>query len=236
MCILSRHAEWLRAAIAVNVVGFVPSKLNSRRLPQKNVLSLGGTPLINHVLRTLTGVEMVDDVVVYASDDVVMGYIEDDLIGPVRFVSRPPELDRDDAKVQDFVGGFLRDVDAEIVVLLHATSPFITTSTVEQCLAPVLDGTADSAFAALRIQRFAWFEGRPLNYSPSAPTPRTQDLVPVVIEQSGLYVFTRELFETTQRRLGTSARAVFVDDFEGHDIDTKEEFDFAKLIHSHRSD
>lgn len=212
----------------MKVVGFVPSKLNSQRLPRKNIRELGGMPLINYVLRTLSAVSEIDDIVVYASDDAVMAAVEDP--GSCRYVQRPIELDGDDATVQDFVGWFLRDVECDVVVLLHATSPFLSVETVSECTRAVVSGRHESAFAAEEIRRFAWFGGKPLNYRLDRPTPRTQDLAPVVVEQSGLYVFTRELFERTGRRIAENPFIKVVDATEGHDIDTPEEFALAELI------
>jgi len=211
----------------MNVVGFVPCKLNSERLPRKNILPLGGRPLINYALATLAA-SAVDDTVIYSSSDEIMASVEPGV--PCRHLLRPAELDSDDARVQDFVGGFLRDVDADVVVLLHITSPFFRPHTVDACIEAVRSGRCDSAFAAIEARRFAWFDGQPLNYDPDQPTPRTQDLTPVLFEQSGLYVFTRELFERTGSRIGDEPHIEIVDEFEGHDIDTALEFEIAEAM------
>jgi CMP-N-acetylneuraminic acid synthetase len=157
-----------------------------------------------------------------------MAYVETDI--PCRWVQRPAWLDTDEAKVQDFVGGFLNDVDGDVIVLLHITSPFISAATVNTCIDAVTSGAHESAFAALEMRRFAWFEGHPLNYRLDQPTPRTQDLEPVLVEQSGLYVFTRELFERTKRRIADRPYIHVVDAFEGHDIDTEDEFVLAEQL------
>lgn len=211
----------------MKVVGFVPCKLNSERLPRKNVRPLAGRPLVNYVLETLAAT-MVDETVVYASSAEVTDFIEAGT--PYRYVERPQQLDSDDAMVQDFVAGFLGAVDADVIVLLHITSPFITSRTVDRCIETVVSGNNDSAFAAVQSQRFAWFGGAPLNYRLDEPTPRTQDLEPVIFEQSGLYVFTRELFERTRRRIGSNPHVEIVDEFEGHDIDTAVEFEMAESL------
>ena len=184
--------------------------------------------MVNHVLRTLAEVATLDESVVYASSDDIMSYVE---VEPApRFVQRPEWLDGDDAKVQDFVGGFLAQVDCDVVALLHITSPFISTSSVEACVDAVVSGGHSSAFAAIELRKFCWFEGKPLNYAIDRPTPRTQDLEPVIVEQSGLYVFTRELFEATGSRIGPDPYIHIVDTIEGHDIDTPEEFEMAEMI------
>ena len=216
-----------------SVVGFVPSKLNSQRLPRKNVLPLAGRPLVNWVLETLNTAK-VDESVIYAADDEITRHIEPDI--NYRFVQRPAWLDTDEAKVQDFVGSFLDDVEGDVVVLLHITSPFITSATVDACVDAVVSGEHESAFAALEMQRFAWFRGEPLNYRLDLPTPRTQDLDPVLVEQSGLYVFTRDLFRRSGRRIADLPYIHPIDPMEGHDIDTAEEFELAEMIASLRSD
>lgn len=211
----------------MNVVGFVPSKLHSQRLPRKNVRPLGGVPLINYALDTLARAAGVEDVIVYASDDEVMRHV---VVDGCRLVRRPVELDRDSATVQDFVNGFIADVDPDVIVLLHATSPFIRAETVERCVADVVGGRHRSAFAALEVRRFAWFAGAPLNYRLDQPTPRTQDLAPVLVEQSGCYVFTRALFDATQRRIDNDPSVRVIDELEGHDIDTPIEFAVAEAL------
>lgn len=211
----------------MKVVAFVPSKLNSQRLLRKNVKPLGGRPLVNYVLATLAR-SRVDESIVYASSDEIIPFIEPAL--PFRYVPRPGWLDEDRAKVQDFVGAFLADVPCDVVVLLHITSPFISAATVDACIEAVTSGRHESSFAALEFRRFAWFRGEPLNYALDQPTPRTQDLEPVLVEQSGLYVFTRELFERTGRRIADDPYIHIVDQFEGHDIDTAEEFAIAEAM------
>lgn len=211
----------------MRVVGLVPSKLNSERLPRKNVLPLGGRPLVNYALATLAACGL-DEVVLYSSDREVEDYIEEGLL--YRFVQRPAFLDSDQATVQDFIGGFLHDVPCDLVVLLHITSPFVTPSTVTACLSAVKSGRHESAFVALEMQRFAWFQGRPLNYRLDEPTPKTQDLESVLIEQSGCYVFTRSLFERTGRRICDHPYIHSVDAIEGHDIDTAHELMVAEAL------
>lgn len=216
--------------MTARVVAFVPSKLNSQRLVRKNVRPLAGRPLVNWVLTTLADCA-VSEAVLYASTEEIVPYVDSSL--PFRFVQRPEWLDGDDATVQDFVGEFLRQVPGDVFVLLHITSPFISPTTVDTCIDEVVSGRHDSAFAALEIRRFAWFRGSPLNYALDRPVPRTQDLDPVLVEQSGLYVFTRELFESTGRRVGANPYVQVVDPIEGHDIDTAEELEVAEVLAAH---
>lgn len=215
------------------VVGFVPCKLNSERVPGKNVRLLGGSPLVNHILRALAAVPDIGGTFVYSSSDEIERHIEPGV--PHTWLRRPAWLDGDEAKVQDFVGEFLKAVEADVYVLAHITSPFLEPGTISECVRAVTEGGHDSAFVALEERRFAWFGGLPLNYDLASPVPRTQDLEPVLFEQSGLYVFRREVFTGGARRIGESAFVRVVDRFEGHDIDEEVDFTLAEMIWESRA-
>ncbi|OGC11380.1 hypothetical protein A3K48_02550 [candidate division WOR-1 bacterium RIFOXYA12_FULL_52_29] len=212
----------------MKIVAFVPSRLNSERVPSKNVKLLGGVPLINYSLRALNKVKALNDLVLFASEPSITKHIEADL--KYTFLERPKSLDTQTATIQDIIGEFLKLSDADIIVLLHITSPFLKPATIAECIDKVVSGEHDSAFTAYAFKKFAWFRGKPLNYSLDLPTPRTQDIDPVVIEQSSLYVFRRDLFQSRHRRIGDKPYIKNIDHFEGHDIDTPEDFEIAELM------
>ena len=212
----------------MRIVGFVPSKLNSQRVPGKNIRNLAGVPLVNYVLRTLNEVKSIDETIIFASEPSITEYLQKGLC--YKFLKRPEYLDTQEAKVQDFISEFLKVEPADIITLLHITSPFIKAETISDCIQQVASGKFDSAFAAVTLNKFCWFKGQPLNYSLEQPTPRTQDLEPVLVEQSGLYVFRRELFERSGQRISAKPYIRNVDEIEGHDIDTPEDFELAEMI------
>lgn len=91
----------------------------------------------------------------------------------------------------------------------------------------------DSAFSAERIQTFAWYGGRPLNYSLDN-IPRTQTIEPVYIETSAFFIFPRELWCSRHRRIGDRPWMAVVDRIEGLDIDYPEDFAMAEIIAASR--
>ncbi|MFH1283595.1 MAG: acylneuraminate cytidylyltransferase family protein [bacterium] len=212
----------------MRIVGFVPSKLNSERLPLKNIKLLGGSPLVNYCIKALNSVSSINETIIFASEPSICSHIEDGL--KYKYVERPVRLDTQEATVQDFVNEFLKRDNADIIVLLHITAPFIKPETVAECVEKVSSGKYSSAFAAIEIKKFAWYNDKPLNYSLDKPIPRTQDILPIVVEQSGLYVFTRDLFLKKNQRVDSNSYIKIVDDFEGHDIDTLDDFSIAELM------
>ena len=72
----------------------------------------------------------------------------------------------------------------------------------KECICAVRDKDYDSAFCAVKIQDFLWKDGEALNFD-AANLPRSQDLEPIYRETSGVYVFTKEIFEKYHRRIGS---------------------------------
>ena len=210
----------------MKIVGLIPSKLNSERVPSKNIKELDGVPLVNYVVRTLNKVSCLEQTIIYASEPRICDYIEDDL--NYIFLKRPNYLDTQQANIQDILIEFVKQIKADIIVLLHITSPFIKVETVIECIGKVSSGDYDSAFAAVSLEKFCWFQGRPLNYQLNGRIPRTQDADPVIVE-SCLYVFRQDFFEKTGQRNSDKPYIVNIDHFQGQDIDTQKDFEFAEL-------
>ena len=214
----------------MKTVAFVPLRLNSQRVAGKNLRLLGGEPLMCHILRTLAGIGEIDEVYAYCSDERICEYLPQD----VRFLRRSPDLDRDTTLGREIYDSFTADVEADLYVLAHATSPFIRAETVADALRHVRSGEYDSAFSAEKIQTFAWFEGRPLNYALD-DIPRTQTIEPVYIETSAFFIFPRTLWCGRGRRIGEKPYMAVVDRIEGLDSDYPEDFAMAEIIAASRN-
>lgn len=119
--------------------------------------------------------------------------------------------------------------DADVYVYAHATAPFITMETMCQCIEAVKSGKYDSAFCALKLQDYLWRGGEPLNFD-AANLPRTQDLEPIYQETSGVYVFTKGVFEKYHRRIGVRPFIKEVSLKEAVDIDNPEDFLLAEAL------
>ncbi len=209
----------------MKVVALVPIKLNSQRLPHKNSLPIAGHPLCWHICNTLVKVEGIDEVYVYCSDSEVKKYIP----AEVKFLKRPSWLDGDSVKGFDIYREFIKNVDADIYVLAHTTSPFISVESCQKALDSIIDGSYDSAFSAKRIQTFAWYNGKPINYDLN-DVPRTQDMEPIWVETSAFFMFKKDVFTIHNRRIGFHAYIQEVSDIEAVDIDEKKDYEMACML------
>lgn len=203
----------------------MPIKLNNERLPSKNTMILGGKPLLQHQLLATQQTNLADDIYVYCSDEAVCPYLPKG----IQFLKRPAELDLPTSNFTQIFTTFSNAVPADIYVYIHATAPFITSETITECIQAVRSGEYDSAFCAVKIQDFLWKDGEPLNFD-ATNVPRSQDLAPIFRETSGVYAFTRDVFESCHRRIGHKPYIKEVSFKEAVDINNPEDFRLAEAM------
>ena len=209
----------------MKIVAFVPIRLNSKRVVGKNLKMLGKKPLMHYILETLTKVPLIDEIYVYCSDETITEHLPEG----IKFLKRNPLLDRDETLGEEIYDAFVKDVDADVYLLGHTTSPFIKAETIENALQKVLSGEHDSAFSAQKVQTFTWFNGKPLNYN-LKNIPRTQEIEPIYVETSSFYIFRREVWTQEHQRVGATPYMALIDQIEGIDIDYPEDFEFAEKV------
>lgn len=207
------------------IIGIMPIKLNNERLPGKNIKLLDGKPLIHYGLTALLESGKLDVIYVFCSDDAIREY----LLEGVNFMKRPDFLDLPASNFTQIFDEFRKRADADIYVYAHATAPFISADTVNECIDAVAYGGYDSAFTATKIQDFLWQDGEPLNFQKDN-LPRSQDLKPIYRETSGIYVFKKEVFLGCHARIGENPFIKEVGWKEAVDINTAQDFEMAEMI------
>lgn len=209
----------------MKIIAIMPIKLKNERCPGKNTRLLDNKPLLQYELNSLKLTGLCDSINVYCSDEKVIPFLPLD----VNFIKRPDYLDLPTSNFTQIFDCFIETIDADIYVYAHATAPFITVETMRQCIEAVKSGAYDSAFCALKLQDYLWQDGEPLNFDASN-LPRTQDLKPIYQETSGVYVFTKAVYQKYRRRIGKNPFIKEVSFKEAVDIDNPEDFELAEAI------
>lgn len=209
----------------MKTTAIIPIKMNNERLPGKNTKLLGNKPLIHYVQESLLASEGIDGIYTYCSNPEITEY----LLNGVRFLKRDESLDLPTSNFTQIFSSFMADVDSDIYVYAHATAPFITVQTINECVAAVSSGQHDSAFCAAKIQDYLWQDNKPLNFD-ACNLPRSQDIKPIYRETSGVYVFTKEVFQKYKRRIGENPYIKEVSFKESVDINNPEDFVLAEIM------
>lgn len=210
----------------MKVVALVPIKMNNERTPGKNTKKFDdGTPLIQFILRTLLKTEEINEIYVYCSREEIQDY----MLSGVKFLKRDSKYDTAQANVNDMFYAFSQEVPADIYVLAHATAPFLQASSIDEGIRAVKSGKYDSAIAVKKMQEFIWKDGHPFNYDPGE-IPRTQDLEPLFVETTGLYIYNRGVIQEKRSRIGELPYMLEVSPIEATDINNLIDFEIANAI------
>jgi len=216
-------------------VAIIPARGGSKGVPRKNVLRVGGIPLVARAVRAARQTPEVDRVVVSTDDGEIAGIAEE---SGAEVVWRPAALADDTATSEDAVLHALdelteRGLSVDLVAFLQATSPFIPSGALSDAIGRVRSGAADSVFAARESYEFAWAddggEARAVGHDRDH-RPRRQDRDPLFVETGAFYVFRAAGFRVSRHRFfGRTAIARVPAPF-AIEIDTADELDVARAL------
>ena len=215
-------------------VALLPMKANSQRVKGKNFRDLQGKPLFQWILDSLLAVDEIERVVINTDARDVLA--ENGLVEGGRIVirDRKPELCGDKVSMNLILEDDIRSVPASTYLMTHTTNPLLSSQTIRQALdayrSGLASGKADSLFAVNTFQtRFYRADGSAVNHDPDNLI-QTQDLEPWFEENSNLYLFSRESFESTRARIGKRPILFPTPKIESVDIDTPEDWEIASRL------
>jgi CMP-N,N'-diacetyllegionaminic acid synthase len=140
----------------MGVLGIVPARGGSKRIPHKNLVLLGGKPLVAWAIETAQQVSCLDRVVVSSDDQEVLaiagGY---DQRLPLE---RPAELASDEAPAVAYVRHALSTLELagaprfDVIVILQPSSPLTAARDVEDTVALLVRSGADTAVTVMEVE------------------------------------------------------------------------------------
>ena len=138
---------------------------------------------------------------------------------------RPEQLRAGDIPMNDVLLNTTSQLEADWFLQTHATNPLLKAASISRAIGALLDSPDhDSLFSVTRLQTRLWDANtRPINHDPDVLL-RTQDLPPIVEENSCIYIFRRDTLVRRGNRIGERPLMFEIDRMEAVDID--EEFDF----------
>ena len=146
-------------------------------------------------------------------------------------LERKPELAQNTANGNDLlVYHYNLCPEYDYYFQLFATAPYLQPETIQECVNRLTASEVyDSVFTATKNHGFYWLNGTPINYRPGI-LPRSQDMLPVVEESTGLYGIKKESLEKYRCRIGRKPYIYSVSKFEAVDINTEEDLKIAEYV------
>jgi CMP-N,N'-diacetyllegionaminic acid synthase len=140
----------------MSIIGIIPARKGSKRVPGKNTKLLAGKPLIEYAIDACAGSKLLDSIIVSSNDEAI-----EKIVGQypeIKFDKRPEELSTDTSPAIDCVHhilkNFFSDALPEIVVIVQATTPFVTSDDIDATIGMLKnDPTADTAVSVVKVEQ-----------------------------------------------------------------------------------
>lgn len=214
-------------------ITIIPARGGSKRFPGKNTHILNGKPLICHSIEYSLQNARVSGTYVSTDAEDIKSISR---VAGAEIIDRPDELAGDYATsasvMQHAVKSLIeKGVDFDYVILLQATNPLRPKGILDKAFSIIEKTGATSLFTVTKSEKKLGkiIDGKftPWNYTFGM---RSQDMEPLYYENGLLYITSKELLLEGIIE-GKDAYPLVVDHPYGEvDIDTKEDFEYAKFI------
>lgn len=211
----------------MKIVAFIPFWENYEN-NEYRIKKIAGRYLLSYTLEKLNRMSGLDHIYVYSSNENVKNYIESEI--SYEYLKRPAHLDSSDVSIEQIISEFLKSTDADIILMVHPTSPLLKIKSIQSCLNSVVMEGYDSAFTAVKYQKLAWYHAAPINYDLHRDIPKFKDVDPVYVEQSSLYVFKKHSFNENRHRVSGKIKINEIDQIEGLEVRNAMDFELMELI------
>lgn len=166
----------------MKILGIIPARGGSKRLPKKNLADLGGKPLVRHILDTAIESKVFDYLWVSSEDE------EIGAVAAEYWWKRPSELAKDNSSTLECVLDVLSGHKVDIVVTMQCTSPFTTVDDIKNSLALLIRNNADSVISTTEAPSDLAFQVRWANRLESVPD--------IVVPNGALYIATNDILQS----------------------------------------
>ena len=231
---VDRSTESLSVSELTNLVALVPMRHDSERVPEKNFRSFHGRPLFHHILMALSDVSRIATIVVDTDSDVIRRSCASDF-PQVVCTERPQWLRDGRTPMTRVLQHGAERFPSPWYLQTHSTNPLLSPASIEAGIER-LEASLERHDSLVSVNhhqaRFFRSDGEPINHDPFV-LERTQDLPPILEENSCLYVFRRDQIRSG-RRFGRTPLFYPLPRLEALDIDTEEDFSLAELAYRFR--
>jgi YrbI family 3-deoxy-D-manno-octulosonate 8-phosphate phosphatase len=206
-------------------IAIIPARGGSRGIPHKNLMPVGGTPLVARTA-TIALRSGVFTLVVVTTDDHEIARVADQAGAAV--VMRPPDLAQDTSPTEPAMAHALRateesaDTRYDFVWLLQCTSPLLNERDVVDARDLLESGTCDAVVGVNEAHPFMWVGDGDWLVAPTydlAARPRRQDLGPTYHENGALFAVSREHWDRREIRVAGRVAPLVMPAWRSIDVD-----------------
>ena len=108
----------------MKIIGMIPARLGSKRVPRKNLRLINGRPLISYNIQSAVKSGIFDEVYVNSESEILLEIAQE---YGAKSYKRSSKLAGDGINNDDFAQDFINNIPGDILVQILPTSPLIKT-------------------------------------------------------------------------------------------------------------
>ncbi len=226
----------------MEILGFIPARGGSERLPGKNIRPLNGKPLVAYTIDAALGSDVTRVVVSTDSEGIAM--VSREFGADVPFL-RPKHLATSSAVIEDAIFDMLdglkrsEDYSPDVIVLLQPTSPLRSSEHINEAIQLLVSEKAESVVSVSEPMEHPacmarWDDDGRIRFALG------DDLVPGEVQHQdfpeyffingAIYCFTSDSLELYRSRFSRAPIRYVMDRIHSIDVDTTDEFKIAEAI------
>jgi len=219
------------------MICIIPARGGSKRIPGKNIKDFLGKPLIAYSIESALNSKVFNEVIV-STDDEAIANVAREFGASVPFF-RDAKLSDDYATSTDVIKDVIRRVNSSFsdVCCLYATAPLITAEILKEAAGKFKKQECKFLFSATTfdfpIQRAIKLDKdyRVSMFYPQFEKTRSQDLEPAFHDAGAFYFGKKEAWLECSALFASHSKAYLLPKNLVCDIDTIEDFEFAKKLY-----
>jgi CMP-N-acetylneuraminic acid synthetase len=217
----------------MKTIAIIPARGGSKRLLDKNILLLGGIPLIAHSILYAQKNKYIIDEIYVSTDDEAIKKISQEYGANV--IDRPADLSGDLEPTVSALQHVIESISISLedlnIVLLQPTNPLRPENLLIEAFERYQDNNCESLFTVTRnhqkLGKISNHCFEPYNYTIGQ---RSQDLDPLYFENGLLYIIKAESIKEGRIISDNSTPYEVNHIFANVDIDTQEDLDYANFL------
>ncbi len=221
------------------VVGLIPARAGSQRLPDKNILKLAGKPLIAWTVEAAIKSKYIDEVIVSTDSDIIKNIAIN--YGAKAPFTRPKRLSHNTASTDDVLLHAISELallDSDIIVLLQPTSPLRNSFDIDSTINLLTQHKVQGSVTLCECEHSPlWTNTVPKDLNlgqfidKQHALTRSQDLPTYYRLNGAVYAYKVAFLKEHKARVYTSAiKANIMPTQRSIDIDVQLDFDIANML------
>lgn len=212
----------------MKITAVLPCRAGSVRVPRKNVRPFAETSLLEIKLNQLLSVDCLDKIIVSTDDPEVIDICAANADDRLVIETREDYFASSECSTDELIKYFIENLEFEHLLWTHVTSPFFNKASYDRAIKTyreTLDKGYDSLMSVSPCQTFVWSKEGAVNYDRSSRKwPFTQDIEPLYLVNSAVFIAPRTVMQSEDDRIGQTPYLFETQELESFDIDWEHEY------------